>query len=253
MSSLPLINATRLTDFENDFSITTGTSSSSNETVELSKTRKGLIQKFTSAINDEKKYPAIKTYQIVKEFTGVVKIFTIPTAVESLKLFTGILENLTTLSSLPTAIESPFEALWDQEFSSLAKELSALRNEENDKLSQIASRIEYLIHAGKGESQSSTVSIRSTKEFINFTRNNLQLLKPSIVFSPNRNIRAQWGKERNNKAILEFSPSGFVDYVVFTKSPSAPSSKRIYSTGSIPHEMLLNALAPFGGLPIEHE
>jgi len=122
---------------------------------------------------------------------------------------------------------SPFDDI-DQNLTDakiVEKLLGLLDSSKLDFASELAARLGALHEIVNEDPNEPPISIDSLRSFINFIKNTPYLKRPSVVLTPDGEIRAEWRKASNKHFAVIFLPNDEARFVIF--SPNSKDSDMI--------------------------
>ncbi len=151
----------------------------------------------------------------------------------------------------PHELERPFDKLYDllSDDDKTIKIISHIRSQLNRTFApQLAERLTFLADVAKEEvPQEAAIEPQSLSHFVGFLQSVPNLRCPTVVLSPEKNIRAQWRAGPNRHFVVEFLSTGDARFVIFSPDANQPE-KTIRLSGSTSIDSLLETTEPHGVL-----
>jgi hypothetical protein len=114
---------------------------------------------------------------------------------------------------------------------------------------RIAARLDYLLDVSREEQpEQAPPAAASLEDFLAFLAATPGLAYPTIVLTPEGNVRAQWQRSRNEHFAVAFHGDADVRFVVFAPDPKHPY-KTIRVSGGATLDSLMDLVRPYG---VEH-
>jgi len=151
----------------------------------------------------------------------------------------------------PPELERPFDRLYEllSDDDKTIRIISHIRSQLNITFAQqLADRLTSLTDVAKEEvPQEAPIAPQSLSNFLGFLQSVPNLKCPTVVLSPEKNIRAQWRAGPNRHFVVEFLPTGDARFVIFSPDSNQPE-KTIRLSGSTSIDSLLETTEPHGVL-----
>lgn len=113
---------------------------------------------------------------------------------------------------------------------------------------QLADRLKFLLEVAKEEDPDEVaISPKSLSNFLGFLQSFPNLKYPTVVLSPDKNIRVQWRAGPNKHFAVEFLTSGDARFVIFSPDPNHPE-KTLRLSGLTSVDSLVEIAEPHGVL-----
>jgi hypothetical protein len=131
--------------------------------------------------------------------------------------------------------------------SSLSALINRLRYDPRIRFAErIAARLDYLLEISREEQpEQAPPAMASVEGFLAFLSKNPGLAYPTIVLTPDGNVRAQWRRSPSEHLAIEFLGENDVWFVIFAPDPTDPY-KTIRTSGGATVGSVMSLAAPYG-------